>query len=63
MSITEHDIPNPAHVHIVQKNGKLIVNIMTDDGITIEYGVPIAKTDKSQEDLDLIALKNLLKPI
>ena len=63
MSITEHDIPNPAHVHVVQKNGKLIVNIMTDDGITIEYGVPIAKTDKSQEDLDPIVLKNLLKPI
>ena len=63
MSITEHDILNPAHVHIVQKNGKLIVNIMTDDGITIEYGVPVAKTDKSQEDLDVIALKNLLKPI
>ena len=63
MSITEHDIPNPAHVHIVQKNGKLIVNIMTDDGITIEYGVPIAKTDKSQDDLDVIALKNLLEPI
>ena len=63
MSITEHDIPNPAHVHIVQKNGKLIVNIMTDDGITIEYGIPIAKTDKSQDDLDVIALKNLLEPI
>ena len=63
MSITEHDIPNPAHVHIVQKNGKLIVNIMTDDGITIEYGIPVAKTDKSQDDLDVIALKNLLEPI
>ena len=63
MSITEHDIPNPAHVHVVQKNGKLIVNIMTDDGITIEYGVPIAKKHESQEDLDFTALKNLLKPI
>ena len=36
---------------------------MTDDGITIEYGIPVAKTDKSQDDLDVIALKNLLEPI
>lgn len=63
MSITEHDIPNPAHVHIVQKNGKFIVNIMTDDGITIEYGIPIVKQSKSQSDLDIEALRNLLDPI
>ena len=63
MSITEHDIPNPAHVHVVQKNGKFIVNIMTDDGITIEYGIPIAKATKSLSDLDVNAFRNLLEPI
>lgn len=63
MSITEHDIPNPAHVHVVQKNGKFIVNIMTDDGITIEYGIPIAKTDKSFATNDVVCFKDLLEPI
>ena len=47
----------------VQKNGKFIVNIMTDDGITIEYGIPIVKQSKSQSDLDIEALRNLLDPI
>ena len=63
MSITEHDISNPAHVHVAQKNGKFIVNIMTDNGITIEYGIPIAKTDKSFPMNDVVCFKDLLEPI
>lgn len=63
MSITEHDIPNPAHVHVIQKNGKFIVNIMTDDGITIEYGIPIVKATKSFSVDDVVPFKDLLEPI
>jgi hypothetical protein len=63
MSSLEHDISNPKHVRTVLKNGKFIVNVLTEDGITIEYGIPLAKQSKSQIDLDVDALRNLLDPI
>jgi hypothetical protein len=63
MSSLEHDIANPKHVRTVLKNGKFIVNVLTEDGITIEYGIPLAKQSKSQIDLDVEVLRNLLDPI
>jgi hypothetical protein len=63
MSSLEHDIANPKHVRTVLKNGKFIVNVLTEDGITIEYGIPFAKQPKSQIDLDIEALRNLIDPI